>query len=381
MAGGIYREHIQSVRSGSEQAPIVLLASTEERVILDGTGIDWSTGISLDHDYLELEGFEVRHWSSTGIWLSGAAFITIRDCLIHNCVFGIGAGDGTHDFLLERVEISDFDLYGFDASPSGGTDCFNGTFIACVAHSARDTDQNVDGFALGHGKQQGFTFIRCETYGVFDGFDISARNTTLEACSAHENGNAGFKIWADDVRLVNCLAFANGICNVELDWDGEPGTTTLRNCTFVDAPVYSIWIENAKDRLDMVNCIVAGGDNIGLAFEQAVTPNYLGDYNLFHNDNVSRTIVVGYSDEFALTDIASDAWSNYSGQDTHSLVAHDLSTVFQEASQLSFQLIPGSPAIDSGLTIEAPPADIDGTSRPSGQATDIGAWEFDHSET
>ena len=58
----------------------------------------------------------------------------------------IGAADGAHDFVLNRVELHHFELYGFDASPSGGADCYNGSFNNCTAHTGVDSEQNVDGF-------------------------------------------------------------------------------------------------------------------------------------------------------------------------------------------------------------------------------------------
>ena len=90
---------------------------------------------------------------------------------------------GTHDFELNRVKLHHFTMLGFDASPSGGPPCYNGVFNDCIAYTGRDPEQNVDGFALGHGDQHDFTFNRCVVYDVFDGFDISARNTTLNRCS------------------------------------------------------------------------------------------------------------------------------------------------------------------------------------------------------
>ena len=92
------------------------------------------------------------------------------------------------------------------------------------------------------------------------------------------------------MKLINCIGYNSGGSNVELDWDQEPGVTTLINCTFFNAETFSIWIENAADTLEMYNCIMAGGDNIGLTFEQQGVDNYRGDYNIFHNDNpVSHT--------------------------------------------------------------------------------------------
>ena len=376
IAGGVYSEYVESVRDGNGDDPIVVAAVPGSIVQIDGTDVDWSTGLRLTHDFVHIEGLTICNWASTGIWIGGAGHVELRDCHIHDCVFGIGAGDGAHDFLFERVEISHFDLYGFDASPSGGADCTNGTLIDCVAHSARDREQNVDGFALGHGGQHTFRFVRCEAYDVFDGFDISARDTVLEACQSRENGNAGFKIWADNVRLENCVAFANAICNVELDWDGEPGTTLLNHCTFFDADVYSIWVENARDRLVMTNCIIAGGDNIGLAFEQADASNYTGDFNLFHNDNPARAISVGYVDEFSIAQLAAGAWSAMSQQDASSLAVTDASTIFVAAQQGNLSLTANSPAIDAASVQGIPPADIEGRPRVQGRAPDIGAWEY-----
>ena len=196
----------------------------------------------------------------------------------------------------------------------------------CIAYKGRDREQNVDGFALGHGEQHDFVLNSCESYQVFDGFDISARNTILNRCAAYDCWNSGYKLWQDEVTLINCISYHNDISNVELDWDGIPGTTTLQNCTFVDAQIYSVWIENSADFLKMYNCILAGGDNIGLAFEQKDASNYEGDYNLFHNDNSDRLIAIGYTDEFSISKF--DEWQEYSGQDIHSLNANSITEIF-----------------------------------------------------
>jgi len=375
VAAGIYPEAIQTVRDGHPDAPIALRARVPGTATLEGSSSDWSTGVRVRHDNILLEGFEIRDWSSTGIWIDGAAGFRLTDTLVHSLPFGVGAANGAHDFMLERVEIRNFDLYGFDASPSGGAACWNGTLIDCSAHSARDPEQNVDGFALGHGTQHGFRFVRCEAYDVFDGFDISADDTQLDSCRSYRNGNAGFKIWSDGVRLENCVAYGNGITNLELDWDGTPGRTTLRQCTLFEAAVYSIWIENSLDALDMANCIVAGGENIGLAFEQRDASRYTGDFNLFQNDNPARAIAVGYADEFGLDQVAAGAWTAYSGQDLNSIVVRDAAMIFSAPVQYELSLSSDSPALDAGSLAHATTHDITGTTRPQGPGPDLGAWE------
>lgn len=371
---GTYNEHVYTMHSGNAKDYIIFSAYPGETPIIDGTGVTESqNGFIIDKSYIKLIGLEICNWDENAVWTENAEYIEISDCEVHDVCYGIGVADGTHHFEFNRVVVHHFDLYGFDASPSGGTDCHHGTFNDCIAHSGRDPGQNVDGFALGHGTQHDFTLNRCESYDVFDGFDISARNSTLSRCSAHDCWNGGYKLWQDKVTLLNCLAYHNDNSNVELDWDGEPGTTILQNCTFIDAQTYNIWVENAADSLYMYNCILAGGDNIGLAFEQMNTSNYKGDYNLFHNDDLDQIIVVGYTDEFPLAQI--DDWKAYSGQDAHSLVTHSVTEIFIDPINSNFHLLETSLAVDNGTSAGAPSEDYEGNPRPQGEEYDIGAYE------
>jgi len=377
--GGVYKEQAITVHDGnSVNGYIVFSAYPGETPILDGTDVTKirDACFIVSHSYIKLVGLEICNWD-TGIWMENCGHIEISDCEVHSVWSGIGAADGAHDFVLNSVEMHHFTIYGFDASPSGGADCYNGTFNDCIAHTCRDPTQNVDGFALGHGTQHDFVFNRCVVYDVFDGFDISARDTTLNSCAAYDCRNGGYKLWQDSVTLVDCLSYHNEITNVELDWDGEPGTTTLRNCHFVGSESFNVWVENSNDHLHMYNCIIACGDNLGLAFEQMGTANYRGDYNIFHNEDTERAIVVGYEDEFSLNQIAAGDWTTYSSQDQHSLVSFDPETeLFTDLSKWDLHLQEGSIAIDSGTSENAPTVDYDGANRPQGEGYDIGAYEI-----
>src|SRR6056297_1060259 len=326
---GTYHESVYFGQGGSKGNPITFLAYFNEIPVIDGTGVSESqNGLVITQSYITLSGLEICNWEDNAIWVEQAGYIEISDCEIHDVCYGIGFADGSHNFECNRVIAHHFDLYGFDVSPSGGADCHHGIFNDCLAYTGRDRGQNVDGFALGHGSQHDFSLNRCQVYDVFDGFDISAWNTILNSCAAYACWNGGYKLWQDEVTLINCLAYKNAVSNVELDWDGEPGTTTLQNCIFAKSGDFNIWVENAADSLHMVNCILAGGENIGLAFEQISIENYRGDYNLFHNNHSDRAIVVGYEDEFSLDQL--DRWQAYSGQDEHSFAAHTLSDIFAD---------------------------------------------------
>ncbi len=374
---GMYHEAVHFQHDGNTTAgPIVFAAYPGEKPILDGTGVDASNGIIWTKSYLILSGLTIRNWNGNGIWVEGgAAFFQINDCEVYNVVYGIGIADGAHDFTLNRTICHHFDLYGFDVSPLSGHFCYNGSFNDCIAHTGRDPGQNVDGFALGHGNQHHFSFMRCIAYGVFDGFDISARETYLYNCLAHNCANSAYKSWQDQVFMVNCIGYHCTNSIVELDWDGQSGATYLVHCTLYDGMNYGVWVENSADKLAMYNCIIAGGDNIGLAFEQMGTTNYGGDYNIFHNDGL-RAVAVAYTDEFSLDDLAAGKWTDYSKQDAHSIVVKNDATIFVDPAKNNFHLLPNSPAIDRGTEVLSSPFDFEGLPRPYGAGIDIGAYEY-----
>jgi hypothetical protein len=269
-------------------------------------------------------------------------------------------------------------LFGFDASKWDESEpvCHDGLIIACTAHHCLDGSQNVDGFAFGDGHD--FHIEQCSAYDVFDGFDIKAEHTTIHRCSAYRCANSGYKLWADGIRLINCQGWDNLSSHVELDWDGNPGTTILMNCTFYGSDTFGVWVENSLDRLHMMNCILAGGRNIGLCFEQGSIGDYEGDHNIFHNRNPHRAVVVGYRDEFTLDQVAGGYWTQYSRQDGNSLVVYDpQDNFFVDLNSRNFRLDSGSRAIDIGGTLDAPAVDFDCMRRPAGLGFDIGAFEFD----
>ncbi|MBN1756453.1 T9SS type A sorting domain-containing protein [bacterium] len=375
--GGVYHEQVITDHGGSAaEGPISFRAYPGEIPILDGYGVTTgNNGIIIGHSYIHIKGLEIRNWNDNGIWAEGAGYLEISDCEVHNVTYGIGFSEGTHDFELNRVVIHHFDLYGFDATP-GSTPCCNGVLNDCVSHTGRDPDANVDGFALGHGEQRNFQLNRCVAYGVYDGFDISSRVSTLNGCLAYDCWNGCYKLWQDSVYLYNCIGYDADGAIVELDWDDEPGSVTLMNCTFFHGETYIVWVENPGDELYMYNCILSGGDNIGLAFESMGVTNYHGNYNIFHTNDGYRTVAVGYTDEFSSAEVEAGDWNAYSGEDEHSMVVYSPEGLFEDAEGNDFHLPPTSPAIDRGTSLGAPPIDFDNMPRPYGGGYDIGAFEY-----
>jgi hypothetical protein len=374
--GGIYTEALILSRSGSAEDRITFEAFPDENPVIQGPSYGQGTAVRIHGSFIHFAGFEIRR-CELGIEMTGH-HIEISDCRIHDLVFGVSPHNGCHDFRLRGVDLYDFFLFGFDASrwDESEPSCHNGMIIACAAYDALDEDQNVDGFAFGDGHD--FHFEQCTAYNVFDGFDIKADRTTLHRCSAFRCSNSGYKLWADGIRLINCMGWDNQSSHVELDWDGNPGTTTLMNCTFHDAHTFGVWVENSLDRLRMMNCILAGGRNIGLCFELESIGDYKGDHNMFHNQNPQRAVVVGYRDEFTLDQVAGGFWTQYSGQDRNSKVVYDIEQdCFADLISRDFHLDSGCLAVDAGGASEAPAVDFDCMQRPAGLGFDIGAFEFE----
>jgi len=385
--GGEYNEQLFSQRDGTANARIVLCGFQNEQVIIDGTGTGANNGLQITHSYISLINIEVRDWADTGIWIYGnIGFISVLNCKVHDCPYCLSLSDGVHDFFVDNTLTYNFgpasgggDGFGFSCEPNG-VPCYNGLITNCKSYNGLSELANNDGFALGHHDVSNITFRNCETYNVFDGFDISGYNILLDRCSAHDipNGDGAYKIWPDSVTLINCIGY-HATSIVQLDYDGRNATANLFNCTFHDAigGGYNIWIENpTTSHLNMYNCIISGGDNRGFTFEQDLFTNYNGDYNIFQNDDSTRVISTNTQD-LSPSQIQSGAWTTLSGQDAHSIAFVGSETLFLDDNGVlpNLHLKTGSPAINSGTNLHAPPVDYSNCLRDDG-LIDIGAYEY-----
>jgi len=376
--GGEYNEEVQSVRSGNNNAYITFSGYQNEVVILRSQTHHTGYGFQVQHSYIKLNMIRVTNYD-TGIWVQGnTGYDQITDCKAYDCNGGISLYNGPHDFLIMRCEMyqcGDINSigYNFDATSDIGT-IYNGNIIDCIARDQLGSD-NVDGFALGHENIRNVTFYKCTAFNVYDGFDLSGSSIIANRCLAHDVfGGGGFKLWKDTITLVNCIGY-NNTDDVQLDSSDRPSTGFLYNCTFYNSSYGNVGVENSC-RLRMYNCILAGGSNIGLRFDNTNNINYAGDYNLFHIDNGNRMIETS-SNSFSLTDIQNGLWTTFSGQDSHRQVVFNDNTIFLDTSGVNpnLHLKPGSLAINHGTSSNAPPVDFDYCLRNDG-IIDIGADEF-----
>ncbi len=386
MRAGIYNEQVVTVRSGTENAYITIAAYGDEVAIIDGTGGFFNNGVIIDHSYLKLQGFTVRSWQHTGVWMRDCHFVELHNLKITAVTGGIALTGTVHDFVVDSCTI--YDYYGgaggsgFDATPYGTDSIYNGSIRNSKAYLTAGAFDNCDGFGLGHDGVSKIHLYNCEVYGVGDGFDISGAGIVLERCSAHDcTYGGGYKLWRDSVTLVNCLGYNNST-NVELDFDAstQKGVSVrMVNCTLYGPRNANIAIENSAggSTLQLYNCILAGGNNIGLSFDGDTISGYTGDYNVFHVENQARMIATSTTD-FSLSQIHNGGWTAASGQDAHTLVVFDADSLFLDTLAINpnLRLKAGAAAIDHGAQMpDAPTTDFDGCPRIVGQI-DIGAFEF-----
>jgi len=389
LRNGVYNQLVETIRGGSVGAPITVMNYPGEVATIDGTGItDGRNGFIIAHSYITVIGVKVRRWPDSGIWVqANVGFLTIRGCEVYDCGSGIDLYEGVHDFLIDSVDLHGFaeESHGFDATSHDGTPIYNGVISNSRSHDGGGG--NCDGFALGHASGYGsfqdvrnVRFVNCQAYNIGDGFDISGRDIVLERCVAHDTYYGGnYKLWATNPTLINCIGY-NGGANVELDvGESPPVTARLYNCTFYNGTNNNIWIQTDSCRLIMYNCIVAGGDNVGIRTEELFQRGvYTGDYNLFHCGNAQRMFADPLQD-LSLSDFQSGAWTQLTGQDSNSRVTLDATTIFIDTSSatINLHLRNGAPAIDGGTIIVGSTPAIDADGRPRGDgAIDIGAFEY-----
>ncbi|MBS1538885.1 MAG: T9SS type A sorting domain-containing protein [Bacteroidetes bacterium] len=390
LRAGEYHQQIESIRAGSSSKPITLINYPNEIPYIDGKDVSsGNNGVIIGHDYIRVVGLKVLNWRDSGIFLlPNIGFNQVRNCEVYECGSCLDLYQGVHDFIIDSVDLHDFaeESHGFDATSHDGTPIYNGLISNSKSHDGKGG--NCDGFALGHdrgyisfGDVHSIKFLNCQAYNVGDGFDISGKDIILERCLAHDTFYGGnYKLWASNPTLINCIGYGGGT-NVELDIQNSPPViATLYNCTFYNGENNNIAIQTDSCKLIMVNCIVAGGNNVGIRTEMPFKiGNYEGDYNLFHCGNTERMFADPNID-ISLAEFQTGIWQQTTGgQDSHSKIVATPNIVFRDtnSSKINLRLKSESPAINSGIIIpqQTPNLDYDNTLRNDG-IIDIGAFEY-----
>jgi hypothetical protein len=343
--------------SGTTASRITFFA--EPGVLINQRNATTPDGINLEGaSYVTIDGFGVADMPRAGVRTVGdsddmAEFVTIRNVHAYdNQRWGIFTGH-VNDLLIENNETSgSIDEHGIYVSNSGDRPVIRNNYSwgnhGSGIHMNGDLSQEGDGLisnALISGN-------RIYNNGVGGGSGINmdgVQNSRIENNLIWNNHASGISLYKDDGAA------------------GSSGNLVINNT--IDQPDDGRWalnIQNASINNTVRNNILISehASRGAIDISSDSLPGLMSDYNAA----ISRFHVGAASALYSLAQ-----WRTVTGQDPHSF-ATNAASLFVNAPGGDYHLKPGSPAIDAGTSLQAPAADLFGTTRVG--PPDIGAIEF-----
>jgi hypothetical protein len=208
------------------------------------------------------------------------------------------------------------------------------------------------------------------------GGDGIISSALVEANVIHDNGIAGGSgINADGVqgsRFQNNLIYGNhagGISLYRIDGGGASANNVVAHNTIVQASDgrWAVNLTNGATGNTVLDNILYNAHSFrgSITVSADSLPGLASDWNV---------VMDRFSTDDGNTRITLAQWRMSTGQDLHSIVAVP-AELFVNAAGHDYHLSAASPARDAGLTLAEVTRDLDGVSRPSGPAADIGAYE------
>lgn len=319
---------------GTEEKPIVLMAQTAGKVLLDGSQLENSTSmLSVVGSYWHIYGLELAYGPTKGISVCGNNNI-IEMCNIHNV--------GSAGLQISRYssEPNDDNMW-----PS------NNLIKNCDAHDCCDKGRtDADGFAAKLTCGTGNKFYGCISHhNIDDGWDLYAKSTTgpigevvIENCVSYSNGflrednledesmlfgeGNGFKLGGENMfgahQLINCVSYNNfgkGITSNSGPNCEVISCTAYNNSLNGKAYNVSLYTKNANPKAWILTGMLSVVDNVttnpelgagnGVIYSLRSATNYLYDgvESTNNQGNVATT------DWFENTDITIEPTRNADG--------------------------------------------------------------------
>jgi hypothetical protein len=376
---GTYRESVVISASGALDSPIVfdgqagaVLESPDPSASLSAFDVQRGVG------HLVLRGFEARggfhetilirksahdvdvvdcnlHGNRVGIWIAGAVDVSVHGCHIHhNTVHGLRVAGTSRDVTVSRTTS--------EANDDG---------LGCAG--------DADGFIVEE-TSANVTFVACRAVANGeDGFDLQGDVIRLLGVESRDNACSGVKLY-QNARVENSVVAGNttGIStapvfasSVQIDirnstiFDNAGTQILLRGSqsSASEGPLYSVSLRN----------IIASGP--GKAVE-ALSPVHLTeDHNIFFRPDTTSGLLVrhfpdGSERRYTGQEINQGVWKAESGQGQGTFAIEPL---FQEGESYGAAAL--EVVIDAGSLDDAPDFDRSGNPRPAGMGVDIGPDE------
>ncbi len=381
--GGTYQEHVQVHINGSPGDPITFRNYPGETVIIDGQGgiptNRYAGLIQIDaRDYIQMIGLHVINSNSYGIKVTGSSdHILVQDCEVAHSKDG-GIIFETYQGSPTNVTVDGCEVHGNNAR---GLD---------AAHEAISMD-GVDTFEImnNHVYDNGEEGIDAK---------VGSSNGKIHHNRVHDNNGPNIYVdAADNILIYNNEVFGTrgvkpGIMLAVEDYASKDVTFNVdiyNNLIYDNNSGIGFWIESSAMDYASIhnvriinNTIHSNESNGGLWIMNAPTNGYsdiVVRNNIFWENDANGLDEIRdstTSGQFSSFNVDHNLFESGAMSDTYGEVPVLTSDVrFVDTYQHDYQLLPGSPAIDSGADVEFL-TDFDGNPRTQGAGTDIGAFEY-----
>ena len=382
--------YYDDVELGSDHNRTLLSACGPDVTIISGSSGGNALLSSFSDDIL-LDGFAFAN-ANVGIYINGGSNITITNCKIYNNGEGIYLGNGANPVQLESSEIysnttrgirtngstnsihiTNCDIYSNNGSETGSAIYFNGGTQSIDSSTIRDNTNSGDGGAIVFNATDSTTTI---TNTIFRG-----NTSTDNRGGAMYFGNEAKAVF-DKCTISGNTANSGGAIFV----NGGTGPR-FENCNIIEnsAPNGGAIYVNSNG-ITFINCTIAGneattGDGGAIYFNNGTL---IIRNSIFWNNSAAglgQNICKSNTDAEAVhitdSDISTSPYWIYNSKDTW-----DYQNNIDPAQDPLFigggdyHIQSGSPVIDQANAAYAPADDIDGDTRPQGNADDMGADEY-----
>ncbi len=323
------------------------------------------TGGPVEH--IVLKDLNIHHLDEFGIDIGDANDLQVLNCRLTYCGFGsiggpAGQQGGFRNVLIQNCELS-----------------YSGHYYQGGDGSNRPYDR-PDGFGIEASEgpiEIGNTTV-AHNYG--DGIDSKAKRTYIHECLVMNNTCDGVKLWGDSSRIENTLIYGRGDGNatptpwspIVISTENNNAHFEIINCTIDDSLGENYIMHVQYDNptipvhLRIVNTIFCSRGNNAPVIWLGEAVNYNIRYNLFYAPKDDRLLIQGNS-TYTSAEVAQIGTGNIYGNPQFNSVAW--------GREGDYHLQTGSPGIDAGDSLSAPPIDLEGRRRPQGGGVDMGCYE------
>jgi Secretion system C-terminal sorting domain/Right handed beta helix region len=401
LRGGTYNERVIMLKSGSNAGRITVTKYQSENPIMDGTNLSWSyDGVTalfeVKGSYVTIDGLSVKNVTangdSCGITIKGpnVSNVTIRNCYTERTQSsgiscwgnsGFGTYTGATDIIIELNTIVNAvnDGYQEHLSVAGGVERCEVRY-----NTVRDGSQNSQprspNIPLGIDMKVNVRNSKIYQNTVYnlpygasgiyvDGWDDHVYNIDIYSNIVHNVSGGGISIGAEEGGITNNVNIFN---NLIYNCSGNGFGINQQNSA----------TQNSISFIKFYNNTVYGSGQYAAHITNRAATNIVIKNNIFSQNSWSNSVTlfpviianvdVGYN----ITDGVQNA---YLPGTQYVLGTGSISSnpQFAFVGGNNFRLqSASSPAVNVATSTLVPSVDLDGNSRPSGGAYDIGAYEF-----